>query len=402
MTYSGAVKWLFDQVPNYQKDGPDKDYKIGLDAPRALWWHLGQPAKDIPKIHIAGTNGKGSTTAFTVSALMELGYRVGAFTSPHLFSFRERARIGAEEVPKEFVAQFVASHKGYLEEEGYSFFEITLMIALSWFAYEGVDYIVLETGLGGRLDATNICSPKLTLISNIGLDHTQFLGETRTAIAAEKAGIMKSGIKCIISEMDEETLPVFERVASQKNATLHFIDHSIQTKPSPLKGEHQSRNQRLAFTAVRMLTGATGFEEKAAENVLIRSGLKGRWQQIGFEPTVICDTGHNKEAFIQLVPMAVTQVGEGKLHWVLGMASDKDPKGVLELIPSDGSFYWANAKSTRVAKASHIKREAAALGLHGNCYRNVKSALAAAVSAAEPNDLIFVGGSTFVVADLKL
>jgi len=251
MTYEQAVQWLFDAVPNFQRDGGTKDYKIGLDGPKALWEALHFPGKTIPTIHVAGTNGKGSTVHLLASGMKEMGLRVGVFSSPHLFDFRERAKIGTEMVPEEFVRQFVETNKDFFAKGGYSFFELTTMLALAWFEQEAVDWIVLETGMGGRLDATNICEPELTLITNIGLDHTQWLGSTLAAIATEKSGIMKEGVPVIIGEAHVETREVFIQSARAKNAPL-FWSHSYGIV-TDLMGSYQTLNSDAAATALDLL-----------------------------------------------------------------------------------------------------------------------------------------------------
>ncbi|MDC1493394.1 Mur ligase family protein [Schleiferiaceae bacterium] len=389
MTYEQAVQWLFDAVPNFQRDGGTKDYKIGLDGPKALWEAL----------HVAGTNGKGSTVHLLASGMKEMGLRVGVFSSPHLFDFRERAKIGTEMVPEEFVRQFVETNKDFFAKGGYSFFELTTMLALAWFEQEAVDWIVLETGMGGRLDATNICEPELTLITNIGLDHTQWLGSTLAAIATEKSGIMKEGVPVIIGEAHVETREVFIQSARAKNAPL-FWSHSYGIA-TDLMGSYQTLNSDAAATALDLLFPA---ERKVWElgfsRVVVNTGLQGRWQKIQSRPTVICDTGHNEHALRHIVQQAHNEANH--VHWVLGMAADKEHAKALQWFPKTDSFYWTSTQSKRCLSSDQLAKIADEIGYNGATYTSVEEALNAAINLAKEDDLIFVGGSTFVVADLKL
>lgn len=401
MTYDEAVQWLYSAVPNFQRDGGSKNYKIGLEGPQELWSNLGNPGTEIPTIHVAGTNGKGSTVHLMASGMREMGLRVGVFSSPHLFDFRERAKIGTTKVPESFVIEFFTEHQDFFTEGGYSFFELTLMLALLWFEHEKVDWIILETGMGGRLDATNICQPELILITNIGLDHEQWLGNSRAAIAGEKAGIIKPGVPAILVQKDPETQAVFERMAHDQKAPL-FWASSFEFK-SDLRGDYQKDNINGAATALELL-----FPEYRAlwslgfTRVVANTGLQGRWMIIGEEPRTVCDTGHNGHAFSELVPQAQRE-SEGTIHWVLGSAGDKDFKKVLELLPKDESkYYWTGSSSLRTAPPEVLGELAASMGYYGNHYNSVRDAWDAAKNNAEPKDLIFIGGSTFVIADLAL
>ena len=399
MTYEQAVQWLFDAVPNFQRDGGTKDYKIGLDGPKALWETLHFPGKTIPTIHVAGTNGKGSTVHLLASGMKEMGLRVGVFSSPHLFDFRERAKIGTEMVPEEFVRQFVETNKDFFAKGGYSFFELTTMLALAWFEQEAVDWIVLETGMGGRLDATNICEPELTLITNIGLDHTQWLGSTLAAIATEKSGIMKEGVPVIISEAHVETREVFIQSARAKNAPL-FWSHSYGIA-TDLMGSYQTLNSDAAATALDLLFPAERTVwELGFSRVVVNTGLQGRWQKIQSRPTVICDTGHNEHALRHIVQQAHNEANH--VHWVLGMAADKEHSKALQWFPKTDSFYWTSTQSKRCLSSDQLAKIADEIGYNGATYTSVEEALNAAINLAKEDDLIFVGGSTFVVADLKL
>jgi dihydrofolate synthase/folylpolyglutamate synthase len=401
MTYDEAVQWLYSAVPNFQRDGGNKNYKIGLEGPQELWSNLGYPTTDIPTIHVAGTNGKGSTVHLMASGMREMGLRVGVFSSPHLFDFRERAKIGSTKVPESFIIEFVSQHQDFFTRGGYSFFELTLMLALGWFEEEKVDWIILETGMGGRLDATNICRPELTVITNIGLDHEQWLGTNRAAIAAEKAGIIKAGVPAVIVQKDSETQAVFERVTNDQKAPIFWA--SGFEFESDLRGDYQKYNINGAATALDLL-----FPEYQAvwslgfARVVANTGLQGRWMIIDQEPRTVCDTGHNGHAFSELVPQ-VQRECEGTIHWVLGSAGDKDFKKVLELLPIEGSkFYWAASTSPRTAAPEVLGELAASMGRYGNHFSTVQEAWSAAKNNSKPKDLIFIGGSTFIVSDLAL
>ena len=399
MTYEQAVQWLLEALPNFQRDGGTKNYKIGLEGPLALWEALDFPGRKIPTIHVAGTNGKGSTAHVIASGMKEMGLRVGVFSSPHLFDFRERAKIGTELVPEDYVCQFVETNKDFFTAGGFSFFELTTMLALSWFEQEAVDWIVLETGMGGRLDATNICLPELTIITNIGLDHTQWLGNTLGAIAAEKAGIMKEGVPVIIGEKHPDPKEVFTRYARTNNAPLFWS--APFDIPTDLRGKYQVFNSNTAATALSLL-----FPEERAlwelgfSRVVQNTGLQGRWQQIGSNPKTICDTGHNEHALKHIVKQAHEVANH--VHWVLGMASDKEHAKALNLFPKTDSFYWTSSSSTRTIDSAALAEIALTSGYHGTEYSSVQEALNAAIKHAKEDDLIFVGGSTFVVADLNI
>ncbi|MGB0182870.1 MAG: bifunctional folylpolyglutamate synthase/dihydrofolate synthase [Schleiferiaceae bacterium] len=400
MTYTEAVQWLYDAVPNFQRDGGSKNYKIGLEGPQELWEYLECPGHSIPTIHIAGTNGKGSSTHLLASGMKEMGLRVGVFSSPHLFDFRERAKIGSEMISEEYVAQWVAQHVNAFEERGNSFFELTMMLAMSWFEDQQVDWIILETGMGGRLDATNICSPEICLITNIGLDHQQFLGNNRRTIAGEKAGIIKAGVPVVVVEKDAETKEVFIDASSAKGAPL-FWANSYDLL-SDLKGSYQKHNINGAAAVLDLLfpesksLWSLGFT-RVREN----TGFFGRWTPICESPRVVVDTGHNSAAFAFLVKQAAAEC-RGRQHWVLGAAADKDFSAVLKQLPKEANYYWTATSNNRTLSAEGLSEIGSKFELNGRQYDNVNSALEAAKIAAEEGDLIIVAGSNFVVADLQL
>lgn len=403
MNYAEAVQWLFDAVPNFQRDGGSKDYKIGLDKPAELWERLGRPGGNIPTIHIAGTNGKGSTCHMIAAGLWSLGNRVGLFSSPHLFSFRERAKIGRELVSEEFVASFISNHQILFERKGYSFFEISLMLALSWFEQERVDWIILETGMGGRLDATNICAPKICGITNIGLDHTQYLGDTKAKIAAEKGGIIKPHVPVVIGQKDAETVEVFETIAAHRQAPLLWSkEMDVWTD---LPGSFQKDNVNIAGTILEYLyPNDQEIWQQGFKKVVEKTGLQGRWQVLSSRPVVICDTGHNLMAFEQIVK-EILKLNWQMVHWILGMSSDKSHQEVFNLlsaIPGVHQFYWVSTESPRCLSAEVLSEKAKRSGLTGRIFSNVNEAKKQALSEANEDDVIFIGGSNFVVADLTL
>ncbi len=400
MTYTEAVEWLYGAVPNFQRDGGSKNYKIGLEGPRELWEYLDFPGSSIPTIHIAGTNGKGSSTHLIASGMKEMGLRVGVFSSPHLFDFRERAKIGSDMISKDFVADWVSNHVKAFEERGNSFFELTMMLAISWFEDQQVDWIILETGMGGRLDATNICSPEICLITNIGLDHQQFLGNDRRTIAGEKAGIIKAGVPVVVVQKDEETEVAFTEKARNEGAPLFWA--KAFDLPSDLKGTYQRFNingaaqvLELLFPESKSLWGL-GFT-RVAKN----TGFFGRWTEILSSPRVVADTGHNSAAFAFLVEQAAAEC-QGRQHWVLGAAADKDMSSVMEQLPKDAKYYWTATSNNRTLSAAGLAEIGSEFGLIGATFENVNDALDEAKLAAEEEDLIIVAGSNFVIADLRL
>ena len=400
MTYKEAVEWLYGAVPNFQRDGGSKNYKIGLEGPQELWEYLGFPGSSIPTIHIAGTNGKGSSTHLIASGMREMGLRVGVFSSPHLFDFRERAKIGSEMISEDFVANWVADHAKDFQERGSSFFELTLMLAMSWFEDQQVDWIILETGMGGRLDATNICSPEICLITNIGLDHQQFLGNDRRTIAGEKAGIIKAGVPVVVVEKDPQTEEAFTEKALREGAPLFWAN--AYDLPSDLKGTYQKFNINGAAQVLDLLfpesksLWSLGFA-RVQEN----TGFFGRWTQICNSPRVVADTGHNSAAFSFLVEQAAAEC-RGRQHWVLGAAADKDMSAVMKQLPKNASYYWTATSNNRTLSAEALAEIGSEFGLIGAAFKNVNDALDEAKLAAKEVDLIIVTGSNFVIADLRL
>tara|TARA_A100000171_G_C2139323_1_gene153377 strand:+ start:1316 stop:2488 length:1173 start_codon:yes stop_codon:yes gene_type:complete len=388
----------------YQRVG-QAAYKANLDNTHKLAAHLKHPENSFKTIHVAGTNGKGSTSHMLASVLQEAGYKVGLYTSPHLKDFRERIKINGEMISKRTVSGFITKHKSFFEANELSFFEMTVGLAFDYFRNKKVDIAIIEVGLGGRLDSTNIISPEVSVITNIGLDHTQFLGTTLAEIAAEKAGIIKEGVPVVIGEYHEETAAVFEKIATAKNSKLH---KAFQSKgallPSDLKGDYQKSNIRTVQTVVKLLQQKSfnvGIQHvaKGLQNVVENTGLQGRWQTLQQSPKILCDTAHNKEG-LAFVLRQLQQEKFENLHIVLGMVSDKAVETVLPLFPKNATYYFCKPTIARGMEATELKQQAENFGLNGVAFPTVKKALQAAKKRARPTDLIFVGGSTFVVAEV--
>ncbi|XOL41073.1 Folylpolyglutamate synthase [Aequorivita nionensis] len=388
----------------YQRVGQSA-YKADLSATIQLANYLNNPEKNFKTIHVAGTNGKGSTSHMLASVFQEAGYKTGLYTSPHLKDFRERIKINGEMIPKKYVSDFVENHKLYFEKNQLSFFEMTVGLAFDYFRKEKVDIAIVEVGMGGRLDSTNIIMPEVSVITNIGLDHTQFLGDTLEKVASEKAGIIKEGIPVIVGETLPETKQVFEKMASEKNAEITFAEiNDSSNYASDLKGNYQQKNIKTVLATLRIFQkrGWNISEEniqKGLLNTIKNTGLMGRWQVSGENPKVICDTGHNKEG-LRLVMEQLSKESFKKLHIVLGVVSDKDLASVLPLFPKDAIYYFCKPNIPRGLDASLLLTQARGFGLIGEEYISVTKAYSAALEAAAANDLVFIGGSTFVVAEV--
>lgn len=388
----------------YQRVG-QAAYKADLEATLQLAAYLNNPENSFKSIHVAGTNGKGSTSHMLASVFREAGYKTGLYTSPHLKDFRERIKINGEMIPEKIVSQFVEAHKSYFERNQLSFFEMTVGLAFDYFRSEKVDIAIIEVGMGGRLDSTNIIIPELSIITNIGLDHTQFLGNSLEKVAAEKAGIIKKNIPVVVGETVPETKGVFERIASEKHAALFIAEDQMPSEyESDLKGIYQKKNIQTVTVALDLLQnqGWNISEEniqKGLLNTVANTGLMGRWQILNQNPKVICDTGHNKEGLELVISQLKTET-YNQLHIVLGVVSDKDLKSVLPLFPNNAIYYFCKPNIPRGMDASLLAVRALEFGLKGEEYISVKSAYKAALERASVEDLIFVGGSTFVVAEV--
>ena len=393
---------MFAQLPMYQRIGP-KAYNAKLDGIINLSTYLGNPHKKFKSIHVAGTNGKGSSSHMLASILQEAGYQVGLYTSPHLKDFRERIRINGAMTSKQFVMGFVKKHYEFLKTHKLSFFEITVAMAFDYFAGKQVDIAIIEVGLGGRLDSTNIITPEVCLITNIGLDHTNFLGSTLPEIAAEKAGIIKKGIPVVVSEKQPETHPIFTSVAATMGAPLYYADQSLNGEfTTDLQGMYQQRNINGVLEVLKVLSGFKVTESdirKGLSNVARNTGLLGRWQLLQEAPRAICDMGHNREGILQIMQQ-LEREDYRKLHMVLGFVEDKDLSTMLPLFPKTATYYFARPLIARGLSASALRDAAAGYGLAGKAYPSVLKAYKAALKAAQKGDLIFVGGSTFTVAEV--
>lgn len=404
MDYRRAVDWMCSALPMFQKIG-SAAYRPGLENTEYLMDYLGHPERGLRCIHVAGTNGKGSTSSMLASVLMEAGYRTGLYTSPHLIDFRERMRVDGEMIPKEFVADFVERHLDFFTTHSFSFFEMTTAMAFCWFRACGVDVAVVETGLGGRLDSTNVVMPDLSVITNIALDHTAILGDTRVQIAGEKAGIIKPGVPVLIGENDPEIEPVFCAKAAREGAPLYFTDHGIRLEdyPCPLEGDYQRFNIATVVAACGILRESWKLDPQTVRRGLARvvdnTHLQGRWQVLSRRPLVVCDTGHNVNGIGEIVRQ-LSHTPKGRLFMVFGMVNDKDVDGVLALLPKEAQYCFAQASVQRALDSRELARRAARFSLRGEAYPDCESAFRAARQQAGPQDMIFVGGSTFVVADV--
>ena len=443
MNYQQTIDYLYASQPAFHLVGASA-YKPGLDNTYRLMAHLGNPHEQLRAVHVAGTNGKGSTSHLIAAALQAQGYKVGLFTSPHLVDFRERIRISGEMIPEETVVQFVADNHAFLEEVRPSFFETTMAMAFWYFVEQQVDIAVVEVGLGGRLDSTNILTPLLSVITNIGIDHTEFLGDTLAQIAEEKAGIIKPNIPCVIGETHPETQEVFLSRARVCNilgdglettdCRLWFADQcgymrKRRMKEVPacqLKGSYQEMNQQTAFVALQILRNICGVElskeaiAKGFAEVCTLTGLRGRWEVLSCSPLTICDTGHNghgiryvAEQLSGLIASSPHRLSPHRLHIVFGMVNDKDIDTVLGLLPENAVYYFTQPATSRALPAEELCRRWHALHPIANtqlpiancqypisAFSTVREALTAAQEAATADDIIFIGGSNYVVGEV--
>lgn len=427
MTYQETLDYLFNALPMFQRVGAVA-YKADLNNTLKLCEHLGNPQFLFKSIHVAGTNGKGSTSHALASVLQEAGFKVGLYTSPHLKSFTERIKINGTEISEDKVTGFVDSNKAFLEDLQPSFFEMTVGMAFDHFAKEKVDFAVIEVGLGGRLDSTNVILPELCVITNIGLDHVQFLGNSLPQIAFEKAGIIKENVPVVISETHPETKPVFTSIANERNAPIYFGDQEIKIIrvissssnyseyevvregekrwiKMDLLGNYQKRNLAGILQALYVLQEkGVNIDQIAIDRGLSRimanTGLKGRWHKLGENPLIYCDTGHNADG----MRMIVNQLKElpcENLYLILGMSNDKDVTPVLALLPKNAFYVFCEAQIPRAMPADLLYEKAKKFGLKGEVVREVNQALKKILTVAGKNDVVFVGGSTFVVAELE-
>jgi dihydrofolate synthase/folylpolyglutamate synthase len=404
MTYQDTLNWMFSQLPMYQNVGKTA-FKKDLSNTLKLSEYLKHPEKRFKTIHVAGTNGKGSTSHMIASVLQEAGYKVGLYTSPHLKDFRERIKINGKTVSKQFVMGFIKKHKAFLEQNSLSFFEMTVGMAFDYFSKQKVDVAVIEVGLGGRLDSTNIITPIVSVITNIGLDHTQFLGDTLELIAVEKAGIIKPKTPVVIGETQHETMEVFNQIASNNKSKIVFADQQpIELLPSDLKGNYQSKNIITSIQGIEEVK-EQGFKiekghiKQGLLNVTKNTGLLGRWHQLREIPRVFCDTGHNKEG-LTYVMNQISKEEFNSLHMVFGVVNDKDLNTIVHLLPKTATYYFCKPNIPRGLDAEILKTKMQEYGIKGNAYSSVNKAYEVALSSAKDDDFIFIGGSTFVVAEI--
>ena len=405
MNYLATLDWMFSQLPMYQNQGKTA-FKKDLTNSILLSQHLDTPESKFKSIHVAGTNGKGSTSHMIASILQEAGYKVGLYTSPHLKDFRERIKINGEPILEAEVTGFIEENKPFFESNKLSFFEMTVGLAFQCFAKHKIDIAVVEVGLGGRLDSTNIITPIVSVITNIGLDHTQMLGETLPEIAFEKAGIIKQNIPVVIGEYQEEIHKVFYQKAIENHSSLFLADQNISKEYQlDLKGSYQQKNAKTAVQTIKMLQGLVPNEiseehiASGLQHVVKNNSLLGRWQILNESPKTICDTAHNKEGLRYVLQQLKEEEFEN-LHIVLGVVNDKNLETVLPLFPKNATYYFCRPNIPRGLEAATLKNTAAKFGLLGHVYSSVKEALEKAKEKASNKDIVFVGGSTFVVAEV--
>lgn len=415
MNYQETLDYMFSQLPMYHRIGAAA-YKADIQPTIDMMEALGNPELKFKSIHVAGTNGKGSVSHFLASILQEAGYKVGLYTSPHLVDFRERIRINGEMIPQQEVVDFVERNRQLFADLKLSFFEMTVGMAFDYFAQEKVDIAVVEVGMGGRLDSTNVILPELSVITNIGLDHTQFLGDTLEKIAVEKAGIIKEGVPVVVGETQPETEPVFRRIATEHFAPItfadqHYVVDDISRYTEELTGEYQKKNIATVLEAVEVLNSCSRFTisnsqlQRGLSRVVTNTHLHGRWQTIGTDPLTICETAHN-EPGIRAMMDKLKSMDFKQLHLVYGCVNDKDFRSILQLLVAQFtssnfqfSFYFTQPSVPRRLPVADLQAAAGEMGIEGPGYGNVKEAIAAARKVAGHDDLVLVTGSIFLVAD---
>ncbi|MGB3590810.1 MAG: folylpolyglutamate synthase/dihydrofolate synthase family protein [Nonlabens sp.] len=404
MNYEQTLEWLFTQLPMYQRNGKSA-YKSDLSNITRLDAHLGHPHRNYPTIHVAGTNGKGSTCHMIASVLQEAGFKVGLYTSPHLKDFRERIRVNGELCDRDFVQEFVYVNKSFFEQQQLSFFEMTVGMAFQYFKREQVDIAVIETGLGGRLDSTNIITPMISVITSIDRDHTSILGNTLTAIASEKAGIIKHHIPVVVGERRGFLRSRFRESAMLKNAVYYEVDHRISSLNTDLLGDYQKDNSRIAASVVKVLNNSGQFYidpmhlATGLQNVVRNTGLRGRYDILSTRPTIVADTAHNPAGLFEVFKQ-VTSQEYGRLHVVLGMVNDKEVSKIIALLPKEAMYYLAKPDIPRGMPVELLSSLINAAGLEYTSYPMVSDAFVNAEKSAAKADFILVTGSTFVVAEV--
>jgi len=401
-SYKDTIAWLYRQLPMYQNKGPVA-YSNKLEPIVEFLAYLGNPERKFKSIHVAGTNGKGSSCHMLASILQESGYKTGLYTSPHLLTFRERILINGHRVTKEYVQDFVARNRDYLQDHKLSFFELTVAMAFQYFAENEIEWGVIETGLGGRLDSTNVIRPEICLITYIGWDHMNILGDTLPKIALEKAGIIKPGIPVVISERQPVIDQIFEFYAARMRSTIVFAsDDPHAYYETDLLGSYQHKNQAGVRAVLELLPGLKLKEKdirKGLQSVVENTGLRGRWEILSREPMVVCDTAHNQDGW-QAIKDQLYDLYYKKLHVVIGVVRDKDLDRIAPYWPQGAMYYFVEPSVERAMNAAELQRSAKALGCHGERYRSVAEGYKAALQAAGPEDFVLISGSNFVVADL--
>lgn len=404
LKYNSIIEWMFERLPMYQNSG-NFNYKVDLDNIKNLSNHLGNPHHHFKTIHIAGTNGKGSTSHILSSILQESGYKVGLYTSPHLKDFRERVKINGSNIPEADIVEFVSSNKQYFEDNNLSFFEMIVGLAFDYFKNQKVDIAIIEVGMGGRLDSTNIISPELSIITNIGLDHTKFLGTTLKDIAFEKAGIIKKDTPVIIGETQLEISEVFKDKASEMGSKILYADQQKKIKfLSDLEGSYQDKNIQTVLCAIRELQKSNwNIAEDAIKlglsKVQLNTGFIGRWSVLGQSPLTICDTAHNKEG-LSIVLEDIKSLNIPIMHFVIGFVNDKDIDLLINLFPEKAHYYFCSPSILRGLDANELKNKFRRKNRHGTVFSSVKDAFDQCKSIAKKDDFIYIGGSTFVVAEI--
>ena len=405
MNYKETLDWMFNKLPMYQTQGATA-YRKDITNTVLLAKHLGNPEHYLKCIHVAGTNGKGSTSHLLASVLQEAGYKVGLYTSPHLKDYRERITINGIPISEDYVCDFINKNKAFFEANELSFFEMSVGLAFEYFVKQKTDINIIEVGMGGRLDSTNIITPLVSVITNIGLDHTQFLGNTLELIAFEKAGIIKPNIPVVIGEYISETKPVFLAKSDETHSEIYFASDLIAaTYPSALLGDYQIQNKKTVLQTLKVLQDKKLLSVSETDikngflNVIKNTGLQGRWQQLGENPTVICDTAHNAHG-LKIVINQFKKEKYDQLHIVLGLVNDKNLTEILPLFPKNAIYYFCKPDISRGLEQLILKEKAAEFNLVGQTYISVSNAYQAAKENAKENDFIYVGGSTFVVAEI--
>ncbi|MFT6715579.1 MAG: dihydrofolate synthase/folylpolyglutamate synthase [Saprospiraceae bacterium] len=403
MNYKETIDYLYSCLPSLDKKGWGA-YKPGLARVKQMLDLLGNPQNSYKIIHVAGTNGKGSVSHMLASVLQESGLKVGLFTSPHLKDFRERIKVNGTEISEKEVVSFVQGYSVQSKTIAPSFFEYTFALAVNYFKSVNVDVVIIETGLGGRLDCTNVVDPVLSVITNISLDHEQFLGNTLRKIASEKAGIIKSHVPVVVGRQQKEIEKIFIEVAASKKSPLHFANKNTAIFPCELKGIYQVENQRTVLECITTLNALQfpiqeANTKKGLEHVVSNTGLKGRWQELSVNPKVICDVGHNADGVRELIKQLADEL-YSNIRVVWGMSEDKNTKEILELLPADYDYYWCASQNLRSLDATKLKTRAKTLGLEGQVFASVDAAYQQAFKDLKKDEMLFVGGSVFVVSEV--